>query len=166
MEGKRMSTKASEGAFLMVARIKRPHPVFMTGDIFVGRVWCGDGESVRGWGWSSRLNKVVGGRYGYVVRYCGWKYPPEKAFRAWKEYKEQGDPPRAWRNLAGFLRIIKWINDIGIADEPPPKLRNEAWLRRLLSELSCGNMPLTSKEAAPSKLTAFQRIKIYGGSAL
>jgi len=107
---------------IAIARLKKPHRHFLAGDLVVGMEMDGNAESLVCWGWSSKHRRVVGGLYGYRLRY--------------------------WRS--GHIRILTWKTG-PLLRERSPQPRDEAWLRRLLSELSCGNLPLSRKEAASSE---------------
>ncbi len=147
---------------MAVARVKKPHRLFLPGDLVVGNVANGMGDNLRCWGWSSKLNRLIGGHHGYYMRYCGHVSPPKWACEAWSNTAApskggNGEAPRAYLNGRGHLRIVKWFDNLSIDQEHLPQPRDsEAWLRRLLLELSCGNMPLSRKEAAPS-----ERILLY-----
>lgn len=142
----------SEG-LMAVARLKKPHRHFLAGDLVVGVRRDGMADNLVCWGWSSKHRRIVGGQYGYRLRYCGWERTDARHRRAAENAKM--DNPAGFSyvlpNGRGHLRIVKWFNDRSLNYEHPPHLRDEAWLRRLLIELSCGNMPLTHKEATPSK---------------
>lgn len=137
-----------------VSRFKKPHKHFLPGDVFVGVVMDGTATNVKGWGWSSKCRLVVGGKWGYRVRYCGWE-------------RAKGRHHKAARNACiehyhlpwlptgrGHLRVIKWLETDRFFEQSP-QLHGEKWLRRLLLELSCGNLPLSREEAAPSKRLYF-----------
>lgn len=135
-----------------ICRFKKPHRHFLPGDLFVGRVCDGCADNLRGWGWSSKHRRVVGGKHGYRVHYCGWEKLPARYLRAAENAGREIDPCVA--NGSGHLKVLKWIKNAEFG-ELPRQPRDEAWLRRLLLELSCGNMPLSREEAAPFKRIAF-----------
>lgn len=136
-----------------IARIKKPHRHFSVGDLVVGDLCDGQADNLVVWGWSSKHRKIVGGKHGYRLRYCKWKSLSRRFRRAAENAKF--DNPGAYSIYVptgnGHLRIIKWVKGKSIDDMLPPQPRNEAWLRRLLIELSCGNIPLSREEATPSK---------------
>jgi hypothetical protein len=140
---------------LAIARVKKPHRHFLAGDLVVGERRDGMADNLVCWGWSSKHCRIVGGRWGYRLRYCGWEQLPRRFQRAAENAKFEDSRKYAMivPNGRGHLYIVKWFNGRSLNDEHPPQLRDEAWLRRLLIELLCGNMPLSRKEAAPSKRT-------------
>lgn len=140
-----------------IARIKKPHRHFNVGDLIVGERRDGTAENLVCWGWSSKHNRIIGGKRGYRIRYCGWVSLPKRFMRAAVSAKFE-NPERFVMHMpvgSGHLRIVKWFN-ASLMDERSPQLRDEAWLRRLLIELSCGNMPLSRKESAHSNRTQTQ----------
>lgn len=134
-----------------IAGLKKPHRHFNLGDLVVGERRDGGADSLVCWGWSSKHNRIVGGKRGYRMRYCGWEALPKRFMKAAQSAKM--DRPEQWLlhapNGSGHLRIMKWID--GELGDDSPQLRDEAWLRRLLIENSCGNMPLSRREAASSR---------------
>lgn len=149
----------NEHASMAVGRLKKPHRHFMTGDLVVGERRDGTATNLICWGWSSKHRRIVGGEYGYRLRYCDWKSLPRRYMKAAEnaKFENPGRFSLCHPVGSGHLRIIKWFAGAMLNDAHPPQLRDEAWLRRLLEELLCGNMPLSREEAAPSKRTLFSR---------
>lgn len=144
------------------ARFKKPHKHFMPGDLFVGDLRNGRFQDIQGWGWSSKHRRIVGGKWGYQVRFCGLKSVTTDRERRAARSALRGAgctedevrkhcPRKLMASGAGHLRIFKWIHGLRFDLEFPPQSRNETWLKRLLIELSCGTMPLRATEAAPSR---------------
>ena len=140
---------------MAIARIKKPHRHFMPGDLIIGMLADGMANNLVCWGWSSKHRRIVGGNHGFRLHYCGWERLPKRFHRAAKnaQFENASQYDIYAPNGRGYLRIIKWIENKSANTENPPQLRDAAWLRRLLKELSCGNMPLSREEATPSKRT-------------
>lgn len=142
---------------IAIARIKKPHRHFKVGDLVVGEIRDGMADNLVCWGWSSKHRRMVGGKHGYRLRYCGWERMP----RRWGKAAENAkfEEPHRFTGIAptgsGHLRIVKWFRDFegGLPGDPRYQLRDDEWLMRLVSDLSCGNMPLSREESAHSALT-------------
>ena len=145
---------------IAIARLKKPHKHFNAGDLVVGEIVDGMGEGLACWGWSSKHQRIVGGRHGYRLRYIDWKFPSRR-YQLAAENAKLPYKPECVPIGCGHLRIIKWFQGKSILEENPPQLRDEAWLRWLLKELSCGNMPLSRLEATPSNCIYTVKIRSF-----
>lgn len=114
---------------LAIARLKKPHRHFLAGDLVVGEQRDGMADNLVCWGWSSKHRRIVGGKWGYRMRYCAWEWLPRRFHRAAENAKFED--AQKYRMIApngtGYLRIVKWFKGWTLNDEQPRQLRDEAW---------------------------------------
>lgn len=130
-----MESLLENSGIMAVARIKRPHRLFKTGDLIVGERRDGCADNLVCWGWSSKKNRIIGGKWGYRIYYAG---------HVWDDKTK-----REISTGKGYLRIIEWFEDRSIKYKDPSEPRNLAWFKRLLLEVSHENSPLTITGIVP-----------------